>query len=81
MDKKFTHALLLAEDVQQADLVPDFLYADYHRRPVKNKEAKPYVNKRQLIANQVWERFIESNHLNRSGSRIGLQEDLRTTMA
>ena len=49
MDKKFSHALLLAEDVQ-ANLVLDFLYADYHRRPVKNKEAKPY-------ANEVWERF------------------------
>ena len=80
MDKKFTHALLLAEDVQ-ADLVQDFLYADYHRRPVKNNEVKPYINKRQRIANQVWERFTENNHLNRSGSRIGLQMDLRTTMA
>jgi hypothetical protein len=56
MDKKFSHALLLAEDVQ-ANLVLDFLYADYHRRPVKNKEAKPYINKRQRIANEVWERF------------------------
>ena len=81
MDKNFTHALLLAEDVQQADLVLDFLYADYHRRPVKNKEAKPYINRRQRIANQVWERFTENNHLNNSGSRIGLQSDLRTTMA
>ncbi|MBO4887068.1 MAG: hypothetical protein J5589_01985 [Firmicutes bacterium] len=81
MDKNFTHALLLAEDVQQADLVLDFLYADYHRRPVKNKEAKPYINRRQRIANQVWERFTENNHLNHSGSRIGLQSDLRTTMA
>ena len=80
MDKKFSHALLLAEDVQ-ADLVRDFLYADYHRRPVKNKEVKPYINKRQRIANQVWERFTENRHLNHSGSRIGLQADLRTTMA
>ena len=55
MDKKFSHALLLAEDVQ-ANLVLDFLYADYHRRPVK-REAKPYINKRQRIADRVWDRF------------------------
>ena len=79
MDKKFTHAILLSEDVQ-ANLIFDFLYADYHRRPVK-KESKPYINRRQRIADRVWERFTDNNHLNRSGSRIGLQADLRTTTA
>lgn len=56
MDKKFTNALLLAEDVQ-AGLLLDFLYADYHRRPVNSRETKPYINKRQKIADRVWERF------------------------
>ena len=67
MDKKFNHALLLAEDVQ-ANLVLDFLYADYHRRPVK-KEVKPYVNKRQRIANEVWERFQTKQTSNMQSSQ------------
>ena len=56
MNKKYTMAYQLAEDVNTGMLM-DFLMADYHGREKKKKEAKPYVNRKQKVAELVWERM------------------------
>ena len=55
MDKKFTNAIVLSEDVQQPGMVQDFLYADYRKGyKSKNNEKVIRMNRKQQIADRVW---------------------------